>query len=71
MSQAIISRHQEAFTVDLRVRFHEKVKAGEPLTARGWVLNIKKRIISAEADLSTLSGTKKAHAWGTFLIPKY
>jgi len=70
MSQSIILLHKEAFTMDLQIRFHEKVRVGELLLVKGWVLNIRNRRIFAEATLTTPDGKAKARARGTFLIPK-
>jgi acyl-coenzyme A thioesterase PaaI-like protein len=70
MAKAILFLQQQAFTVDLRVRFHQSVKIGEPLLVRGWIQTIQKRRISAEASIATPEGVLKAHAWGTFLIPR-
>lgn len=69
MSQSIIFLGKEAFTVDLRVRFHKKVAVGELIYVKGWVLEVRKRRILAEACLTACNGEEKAHAWGTFLIP--
>lgn len=68
MSKAIIADGLEAFTVDLRVRFKRKLNTGEAVQIRGWVIQQRKRKITAEASLCTADG-EHAHAWGVFLIP--
>lgn len=67
MSKAIIARDWEAVTVELTVRFRRRVSPGEELQIRGWVVEKRKRKISAEARLITRAGDERAHAWATFL----
>ena len=69
MSKAIIAQGLEAFTMDLRVRFKQKLHTGEAVQVRGWVVEKQKRRITAEARICSHSGGEHAHAWGTFLIP--
>ncbi len=69
MSKAIIAHGLEAFTVDLQVRFKQKVRTGETVWARGWMVQHHKRKVTAEASICNGSGDEYAHAWGTFLIP--
>jgi uncharacterized protein (TIGR00369 family) len=69
MSKAIIAEGLEAFTVDLQVRFKQKVRTGETVWVRGWMVEHQKRRITAEASLCDSSGKEHAHAWGVFLIP--
>lgn len=69
MSKAIIAHGLEAFTVDLHVRFKQKLRTGETVSARGWVVQQQKRRITAEASICNRSGDEHAHAWGVFLIP--
>lgn len=69
MSKAIIAQGLEAFTVDLRVRFKQKLRTGETVWARGWMVQHQKRRITAEASICNGSGDEHAHAWGVFLIP--
>jgi uncharacterized protein (TIGR00369 family) len=68
MSKAIIAQGLEAFTMDLRVRFKRKLRTGETVWARGWVVQHQKRRITAEASLCNGAGDEHAHAWGIFLI---
>ena len=70
MSKALIARGHEALTAELRVRFKDKVSVGDALRVRGWVVEIRKRIILAEASLCKDSGVEIAHAWGSFLVPR-
>jgi uncharacterized protein (TIGR00369 family) len=67
MSKAIIAQGLEAFTVDLRVRFKQKLHTGEAVQIRGWVVQQQKRRITAEASICSIAGEEHAHAWGTFL----
>jgi acyl-coenzyme A thioesterase PaaI-like protein len=69
MSKAIIARHWEALTAEIRVRFRGQVSPGDALQVRGWVVEKRKRRILAEAALLTAAGEECAHAWATFLIP--
>lgn len=68
MSKAIIANGLDAFTVDLRVRFKQKLHTGEAVQIRGWVVQQQKRRITAEASICSSIG-EHAHAWGVFLIP--
>jgi acyl-coenzyme A thioesterase PaaI-like protein len=69
MSKAIIANGMEAFTVELRVRFKQKLHTGETVLVRGWMVQQQKRRITAEASLCSGSGQEHAHAWGVFLVP--
>jgi acyl-coenzyme A thioesterase PaaI-like protein len=69
MSKAIVARGWEAFTVELKVRFHLRVCPGERLHVEGWVREKRKRRILAEASLAGPAGQERAHAWATFLVP--
>ncbi len=67
MSKAILSGGDEAFTVDLRIRFRKKVCVEDVVLVNGWVVSAAKRRILAEASLTSEDGEERAHAWGTFL----
>ena len=69
MSKAIIAAGMQAFTVDLRLRYRQKLRAGQAVQVCGWVVQKDRRRITAEATLCTLSGEEYAHAWGVFLLP--
>lgn len=69
MSRAIVARGWQALTVDLRVRFHGRVRPGETLRVQGWVVERRRRRILAEAKLFTEGGVERAHGWGVFLTP--
>ena len=58
-----------ALTGELRVRFRRPVAPGEALRIRGWVVERSRRMIKAEATLTTLDGSECAHAWSAFLPP--
>ena len=68
MSKAIIALGMEAYTAELRVRFKEKIRTGEAVRVRAWVVLTRKRRITAEARLCSSARQERAHAWGTFLI---
>ena len=70
MSKAVIARNLEALTVDLRVRFRDRVSPGEELRVRGWVVGKQRRRILTEATLVTGTGVERVHAWATFLVPR-
>ena len=67
MSKAILFMGYRAVTCDLRVRLRLRVEPGDELCVQGWVIEKRKRRITAEARLMTLDGREKAHAWATFL----
>jgi acyl-coenzyme A thioesterase PaaI-like protein len=69
MSQAVIARDWQALTVDLRVRFHDRVRPGERLRVHGWIVERRKRRIVTQAKLVSESGVERAHGWGVFLMP--
>ncbi|MBS1854462.1 MAG: PaaI family thioesterase [Acidobacteria bacterium] len=69
MSKAVAALPAEAFTAELRVRFRRHVASGSPYLIRGWVVERRKRHITAEAALTTPDGVEHAHAWATFLAP--
>jgi acyl-coenzyme A thioesterase PaaI-like protein len=68
MSKAVMARHCEALTAELRVRFRRPVSPGDAVQIRGWVVEKRKRRILAEAMLTTAAGEEYAHAWATFLV---
>jgi acyl-coenzyme A thioesterase PaaI-like protein len=68
MSKAVIARHWEALTTELRVRFRRSVFPGEVLCVAAWVVGRRKRRILAEATMRTLAGEERAHAWATLLL---
>jgi len=70
MSKAVIARHWEALTVDLRVRFRGRVAPGENLRVHGWVVEKQHRRILTEATLINGTGAEQAHAWAKFLVPR-
>lgn len=70
MSKAVIACDWEALTVDLRVRFRGRVAPGENLRVHGWVIQRRRRRILAEGTLTNDNGVERAHAWGTFLVPR-
>jgi len=57
----------KALTGELRVRFRHPVRPGEDLRIRGWIVERTRRVIRAEATLTTLDGSERAHAWSAFL----
>lgn len=68
MSKAIMARHCEAMTAEIRVRFRRPLLPGGAVQVRGWVIEKRKRRILAEAALTAAGGEEHAHAWATFLI---
>jgi len=67
MSKAIISRHIEALTVELNVRFHNYAVCGERLNIKAWIIKKHKRKILTEGILFKENGDKILHAMATFL----
>lgn len=68
MSHAVVASHWEALTAEVRVRFHQSVRAGEALHVSARVVERRKRKILTEATMKTAAGEERAHAWGTFLL---
>jgi len=71
MSKALISHGYQAFTVDLRIRFHKTVCVGEAVSVSGWIVRVEKRKLLAEACVTSEDGSEKAHAWGVFLAARH
>ena len=67
MARAVATAGCKSMTADLRVRFREYAKTGEPLRVRGWVVKRRRRLIEAEATVVAHDGSERAHAWATFL----
>jgi acyl-coenzyme A thioesterase PaaI-like protein len=67
MCKAIAAAGYRGVTCDLRVRLRLHVQPGEELRIEGWEVEKRRRRIVAEARLTALDGTEKAHAWATFL----
>lgn len=70
MAKAILSGGDEAFTVNLRIRFREKACIGDIALVNGWVVNAAKRRILAEASLTSEDVEERSHAWGVFLMER-
>jgi hypothetical protein len=45
------------------------VAPGEDLRIRNWIVERTRRVIRAEATLTTFDGCERAHAWSVFLPP--
>jgi acyl-coenzyme A thioesterase PaaI-like protein len=69
MSKAILAAGVQAFTVDLRLRYRQKLSTGQRVQVRGWMVQKEKRRITAEAAVCGASDEEYAHAWGVFLLP--
>ena len=69
MSKAILASGVQAFTVELRLRYRQKLSIGQPVQIRGWIVQKEKRRITAEGAVCGPSGEEYAHAWGVFLLP--
>ncbi|WP_321476443.1 PaaI family thioesterase [uncultured Paludibaculum sp.] len=67
MSKSVAGAGIRALTCELRVRLRHSVAPHEQLTVRGWVVQKRKRLVSAEASLTDGQGVERAHAWATFL----
>jgi acyl-coenzyme A thioesterase PaaI-like protein len=68
MAKAVTARGY-ALTGELRVRFRRPVAPGADLRVRAWVVERARRLVRAEATLSTSDGAEHAHAWSAFLSP--
>ncbi|MCP5116122.1 MAG: PaaI family thioesterase [bacterium] len=66
MSKAVVAAGWKALTGELKVRYRQPVKTGEELSVVGWVLEKRRRRITAEASLCGPDGLERVHAWGTF-----
>jgi acyl-coenzyme A thioesterase PaaI-like protein len=67
MAKVVDATGAEALTAELRVRFRQQVSSGSPLRVRGWIESRNKRMINAEAALTSAGGVELAHAWAVFL----
>jgi acyl-coenzyme A thioesterase PaaI-like protein len=67
MSKAVAVAGVSALTCELRVRLRHHIESGRRLHAGGWIVERRKRRITAEASLTDDDGTERAHAWATFL----
>ena len=67
MSKAVAASGCEALTAELRVRFRRPVNSGETYAIRGWIVERRKRRITAEAALTGPDRAEHAHAWAVFL----
>ncbi len=67
MSKAVIAMGWQAFTMDLRIRFHRVVRPGGLYLAEAQVMEKRKTKIVAEATLTSKGGVEHARAWATFL----
>lgn len=68
MSKAVAATQSLALTGELRVRFRSYVESGKTYRIRGWVTERNKRLLKAEAALTTPSGEECAHAWASFVV---
>lgn len=71
MSKAIHFGGDEAYTVELRIRFRKKLSVDDIALVSGWVVSSARNRILAEATLTSEDGEEKAHAWGTFLVARH
>ncbi len=69
MSKAVAATRNKTLTAELRVRYRLPVTSGAPYIVRGWLVRREKRLIEAEASLSSPSGAEFAHGWASFLFP--
>ena len=68
MAKAVTAAGIEAVTAEIRVRFRRHVEADKPVRICGWINEVKKRMINAEATLHDEDGVELAHAWAVFLM---
>jgi acyl-coenzyme A thioesterase PaaI-like protein len=68
MAKAVVRRGWHALSVELRLRLRKHTGTGETVRIRGWVVERRKRLISAEASIAGPDGEERAHAWGSFLV---
>lgn len=68
MAQAVVASGRKALTCELRVRLRRQIAPGETLHLRGWITEIQKRRLTAEAALIDETGDERTHAWATFLL---
>ena len=70
MAKVVDASGASALTAELRVRFRQQVPSGGPVRVRGWIESRNKRVINAEAALTSADGVELAHAWAVFLALK-
>jgi uncharacterized protein (TIGR00369 family) len=56
-----------AVTAEMRIRYRAPANPGEPLTARGWVTERRRRIYHVKGEVRTVDGRLIAEAQGRFL----
>lgn len=69
MAKAIVATGQRGLTCEMRIRLHDSLRPEESVAIRGWIVSRHRRLIKAEANISSSSGREFAHAWASFLIP--
>lgn len=68
MSKAVAATRNKTLTAELRVRYRLPVATGASYILRGWLVKRGRRLIEAEASLSSHSGVEHAHGWASFLF---
>jgi len=61
------AHHVWPLTAELTVRYHRPVGIGQTVRIHGWLTAVKRRILEAEAVVSTLDGERLASAHGRFM----
>ena len=67
MAWAPSSYDSWAVTAEMRIRYRAPAEPGEPLTARGWVTERRRRIYHVRGEVRTRTGRLVADAEGRFL----
>ncbi len=71
MAHAVVDQEPQAATVELKIRFRNKVPLNRSLITKGWIVRQDKRRVMAEAELRLKeSGELLAKAESKFLVSR-
>ncbi len=71
MAHAVIDQEPQAATVELKIRFRNRVPLDQPLITEGWIVSQEKRRIMAESELRLKeTGELLAKAESKFLVAR-
>lgn len=70
MSKAVIAAGYEALTAELRVRFRVRIAPGDRLNVTSWLVEKRRGLITAEAQITGEDGQERARGWGKFLVAR-
>lgn len=70
MAHAIVEREPQAATVEMKIRFSQKVPLEVPLFTKGWIVEQKRRLIITKSELRRKDNDQLlARAEAKFMLP--